>query len=161
GYSAGEALALQALSMGAYYAGDPVDAVALARQAQQIDQADLPGWIARRSNSRLVLALVGSGDVSAARQHCVDALAQARQDADLRRAPLRKARLALGPGPAQAAHERGAAMTMAAAEFVILLATAEPQAPAGYGRLSARERELVSLIAQGNTDAQIASQLYI
>ncbi len=53
-------------------------------------------------------------------------------------------------------------MTMAAAaEFVILLATAEPQAPPGYGRLSARERELVSLIAQGNTDAQIASQLYI
>ncbi len=250
GYRAGEALALQAWSMGAYYSGDPADAVALARQAQQVDRADLPGWIARRSSSRLVLALVGSGDVSAARQHCVDALAQARhaadlashaycvfylgwldlmegriaegwahlresteianregeqlailncedlgghlcaaaqrwaeavtlwaaydvhvhagdwtdppQDADLRREPLRKARQALGPGPAQAAHERGAAMTMAAAaEFVILLATAEPQAPPGYGRLSARERELVSLIAQGNTDAQIAGQLYI
>jgi hypothetical protein len=29
-------------------------------------------------------------------------------DADLSRAPLRKARQALGPGPAQAAHERGA-----------------------------------------------------
>ena len=32
---------------------------------------------------------------------------------------------------------------------------------AGPGRLSARERELVTLVAQGRTDAQIAAQLYI
>ena len=48
-----------------------------------------------------------------------------------------------------------------AAEFVTMLATAEPDAPAGHGQLSPRERELVSLVAQGRTDAQIASQLYI
>ena len=29
------------------------------------------------------------------------------------------------------------------------------------GRLSARERELVRLVAQGRTDAQIAAELYI
>jgi DNA-binding CsgD family transcriptional regulator len=29
------------------------------------------------------------------------------------------------------------------------------------GNLSARERELVSLVAQGRTDAEIAAQLYI
>jgi DNA-binding CsgD family transcriptional regulator len=42
-----------------------------------------------------------------------------------------------------------------------MLATAEPDALAGQGQLSPRERELVSLVAQGHTDAQIASQLYI
>jgi DNA-binding CsgD family transcriptional regulator len=31
----------------------------------------------------------------------------------------------------------------------------------GPGTLSARERELVRLVAQGQTDAQIAAQLYI
>ena len=31
----------------------------------------------------------------------------------------------------------------------------------GRGQLSARERELVTLVAQGRTDAQIAAQLYI
>ena len=31
----------------------------------------------------------------------------------------------------------------------------------GPGQLSARERELVTLVAQGRTDAQIAAQLYI
>jgi len=29
------------------------------------------------------------------------------------------------------------------------------------GKLSARERELVTLVAQGRTDAQIAAELYI
>ena len=33
--------------------------------------------------------------------------------------------------------------------------------PAATGRLSARERELVTLVAEGRTDAQIAAQLYI
>ena len=31
----------------------------------------------------------------------------------------------------------------------------------GLGKLSARERELVALVAQGRTNAQIAAQLYI
>src|SRR5690242_20390537 len=35
------------------------------------------------------------------------------------------------------------------------------EATAGLARLSPRERELVTLIAQGRTDAQIAAQLYI
>jgi DNA-binding CsgD family transcriptional regulator len=53
-------------------------------------------------------------------------------------------------------------MTLAtAAEFLITLATPEPSAPAGHGQLSARERELVTLVARGRTDAQIASDLYI
>jgi DNA-binding CsgD family transcriptional regulator/tetratricopeptide (TPR) repeat protein len=78
---------------------------------------------------------------------------------------LREPRKALGPALARAAEERGAAMTpAAAADFALLLVTGEPDeqtAPAGLSRLSAREQELVTLVARGHTDAQIAGQLYI
>jgi predicted ATPase/DNA-binding CsgD family transcriptional regulator len=78
---------------------------------------------------------------------------------------LRGAREALGPGPARAAEERGAAMSPAtAAEYALLLAAPGPEGPPvppGLGRLSDRERELVTLVAQGCTNAQIAAQLYI
>ena len=37
----------------------------------------------------------------------------------------------------------------------------QPEALPGLARLSARERELVTLVAQGATDAQIAAGLYI
>ena len=42
-----------------------------------------------------------------------------------------------------------------------VLVPAVVAAALGPGRLSARERELVTLVAQGRTDAQIAAQLYI
>ena len=50
-----------------------------------------------------------------------------------------------------------------AAEYALMLTAPGPgPAPApGLGRLSARERELVTLVAQGRTDAQIAAQLHI
>jgi DNA-binding CsgD family transcriptional regulator len=51
-----------------------------------------------------------------------------------------------------------------ATEYVLMLTTSgSPQAPAAPGvvRLSARERELVTLVAQGHTNVQIAAQLYI
>ena len=63
-----------------------------------------------------------------------------------------------------------------AAEYALMLAAAEPQPPGapgaagaagaadavpGLALLSPRERELVTLVAQGRTDAQIAAQLYI
>jgi predicted ATPase/DNA-binding CsgD family transcriptional regulator len=250
GHPAGEALALQALTFGAYYAGNLADAVGYARQAQRIDPAGLPGWIARLSNDHLMLVLLVSGDVSSAWQRGVDGLALARQagdlvsqayclghladmdqlagripqgwahlresteiatrvghplailncedlgghlcsatqrwaeavtlwaaldahtqdggfidmpqDVDRRQAPRRKARQALGPARTRAAEQRGAAMTLAtAAAFLTMLATPESPAPVRQGQLSPRERELVTLVAQGRTDAQIASQLYI
>ena len=84
------------------------------------------------------------------------------RDADRRQAPLRKARQALGPARTRAAEQRGAAMTLTTgAEFVTMLATTEPSAPVRRGQLSARERELVTLVARGRTDAQIATELYI
>ena len=82
GYLAGEALALANLSLGAYYAGDLEDALAWARQAQQIDPAAIPGWIARRCNDFLILVLLETGDLSSAQQCCADGLAQARQAGD-------------------------------------------------------------------------------
>jgi DNA-binding CsgD family transcriptional regulator/tetratricopeptide (TPR) repeat protein len=82
-----------------------------------------------------------------------------------RQGPLREARQALGPDRARAAEERGATMSMAtAAEYVLMLTAADPQPPAaapGPEGLSARERELVTLVARGLTDAQIAAELYI
>ena len=86
--------------------------------------------------------------------------------ADARRDELlHEARQALGPARARAAEERGAAMSMAtAAEYALMLTAPgpqQPQAAPGPGKLSAREQELVTLVAQGRTDAQIAAQLYI
>jgi DNA-binding CsgD family transcriptional regulator len=82
-----------------------------------------------------------------------------------RQEPLREARQALGPGQAQAAEERGQAMSLAtAAEYVLMLTAAGPEPPVaapGLEALSPRERELVTLVARGQTDAQIASQLFI
>ncbi len=95
--------------------------------------------------------------------------------------PLRTSRQLLGPAGTRAAEERGAAMSLATAtEYALMVAVAEPQPtpadegvphrtaaggaaamPPGLARLSPREQELVTLVAQGRTDAQIAAQLYI
>ena len=76
----------------------------------------------------------------------------------------RAARQALGPARASAAEDRGAAMSLAtAAEYALMLTDPGPPQPAapGPGPLSARERELVTLVARGRTNAQIAAELYI
>jgi len=86
-----------------------------------------------------------------------DAEIQRREDA------LRQARQALGPDRARAAGQRGGAMSLAtAADHVLLLTDADPVPAAGVpGKLSPRERELVTLVARGRSDAQIAAELYI
>jgi DNA-binding CsgD family transcriptional regulator len=51
-----------------------------------------------------------------------------------------------------------------AAEFAVLLSapgTPTLDTPLGLAQLRPREQELVTLVAQGRTDAQIAEQLYI
>jgi predicted ATPase/DNA-binding CsgD family transcriptional regulator len=82
-----------------------------------------------------------------------------------RQEPLREARQALGPAHTQAAEERGKAMSLAtAAEYVLMLTAEGPDVPVaapGVEGLSPRERELVTLVARGHTDAQIAAQMYI
>jgi predicted ATPase/DNA-binding CsgD family transcriptional regulator len=89
------------------------------------------------------------------------------QDMNRRIAPAEEARRQLGPDAARAAAERGAAMTaLIVAEYAMLLIAApdEPDRPVAepaVPRLSAREWELIGLVARGSTDAQIAKQLYI
>ena len=82
----------------------------------------------------------------------------------LRRERLREAWQAVGPAQLRAAEERGAAMSLAtAAEYALMLTdpgSPQPAAPVP-GALSARERELVTLVARGCTDAEIAGELYI
>jgi predicted ATPase/class 3 adenylate cyclase/DNA-binding CsgD family transcriptional regulator len=256
GDAAGEAYALYWLATSAAYVGSFQDAEAWLRQAQQIDQADIPGWIGRHCTNALARVLAETGEATEARRYGADALALARRAgalydegdtlltmakldcsagrvaearshlreimelfaqtgaslllinclelcvdlcaatrrwreaitvwaawAAVRRAawihgegqadelaseeefqkPLGEAREALGLTLARAAEERGAAMTpAAAAEYVLLLVTEEPGEPAaepGLPHLSARERELLTLVAQGRTNAQIAAQL--
>ena len=77
-----------------------------------------------------------------------------------------QARAALGPALFVAAEKRGMAMALDTAAQLALMLSAqptarEPEAPPGIPRLSPREQELVMLVAQGSTDAQIASQLHI
>jgi predicted ATPase/class 3 adenylate cyclase/DNA-binding CsgD family transcriptional regulator len=90
-------------------------------------------------------------------RHDTDAEGRRRMDAQ------RQARQALGPDQARAAGQRGAAMSIAtAAEYALLLTAAYPppaQAAPATARLSAREQELVTLVAQGRTDADIAAKL--
>ncbi len=83
-----------------------------------------------------------------------------------RQEPMRRARQALGPRQARAAEQRGASMgQVTAAEYALMLvspgAAGQPPALAGLPRLSARERELVTLVARGQTNTQIAGQLFI
>ena len=82
-----------------------------------------------------------------------------------RERPLQEAIQALEAQEVHAAQERGAAMTLAAAvEFAIMMTgedVPQPAEPQGAGKLSARERELITLVARGQTDAQIAEQLVI
>ena len=80
--------------------------------------------------------------------------------------PMRQARQVLEDTQASVAEGRGAAMSLATAtEYALLLTDPttrrRPPAPAGLGKLSAPERELVTLVAQGRNDTQIAAQLCI
>ena len=154
-------------------AGRPADAAAHLHEAAQIA---LPAgmWFT------ILDVLHGCGYLCAATGRPADAITiwaasetHSRQgevastDADMRRREdaLREARRALGPDRARAAEQRGATMSLAtAAEYALLLTapqSLQPAAPAGPGTLSARERELVTLVARGRTDAQIAAELYI
>lgn len=95
-------------------------------------------------------------------------LIETTRNVDRRQELLRGAAEALGPERMREAEERGSVMTLdTAAEFLLLLAESGRSAagaankPAGLSELSARERELVTLVAGGQTDAQVAQQLFI
>ena len=249
GYPFAQAYATNTLAIAASYAGDPGDAVQLARHSGQIP--GIPRPAARMCGYLLAAFLAEAGDLAAAEQACAATLTQARDAGDLyalgavlpvmadldvqagragdaaahlreaaqlslqtgawfvalnvldgcghlcaitgrpadaitvwaaqetlsrqgafrysdldarREDALHQARRALGVDRTRAAHERGAAMSLAtAAEYVLMLTAPGPQQPQapGLAQLSARERELVTLVARGRTDAQIAAELFI
>jgi DNA-binding CsgD family transcriptional regulator len=113
-------------------------------------------WSAHRAQS----SLVGLGD--------------AAHDVRHREPLVRAAREALDAQRLRAAEQRGAAMTLTAAvDFAVMMtgpSAPVPDRPAPLAvtvtaepgsRLSARERELVALVARGCTDAEIAAKLFI
>ncbi|HEX3960863.1 MAG TPA: LuxR C-terminal-related transcriptional regulator [Trebonia sp.] len=78
---------------------------------------------------------------------------------------MQQIRQVLDPGQLREAQERGAGMTVStAAELAIVVTSSarekSPQTAPGAS-LSPRERELVTLVAQGRTNAEIAARLYI
>jgi DNA-binding CsgD family transcriptional regulator len=107
--------------------------------------------------------------LQAAERGCSEAAGLGTVPANQRRDELmRKAAQTLRPEQSQAAQQRGGAMTLdTAADFLLLLTETDlqtspaPNAPPELSGLSAREQELVTLVAQGLTDAQIAGKLYI
>jgi DNA-binding CsgD family transcriptional regulator len=156
------------LAIAAYYNGDYDGAVQLIRQMQVI--TGMPGQMARQGSLVMIMALIEAGDLAAAAVavHARQQGAPIDANADetrRREEALSEARQALGPARFGAAEQRGAAMSLdTAAEYALRLTDTAPPPPAagpGLGGLSARERELVTLVAQGCTNAQIAAQLYI
>jgi non-specific serine/threonine protein kinase len=253
GDAASELLALTAISLTAYYAGNAAEALDWTRQAQELLPLDLPGDVTRWCIYVLAMVLTGIGELDSARRVCAAGLARSRQVDDLTNlvallevmtdlerlagnpaaagadlceavgvasrighslglaslieqcgylcaatgrcadavtlwaalAADRKRRgrpaepvnedhrarympqieQALEPGQLREAEERGARMPLSAAvELAMMVATEaqeEPREPTLGRLLSPRERELVTLVAQGRTNAEIAARLYI
>jgi predicted ATPase/DNA-binding CsgD family transcriptional regulator len=125
------------------------------------DNLDCCGYLCA-ATGRFAEALTAWAAMLALRRH--DKVPDLPLWARRRDKPLRRVRRALGPARARAAEDRGAAMSAAAAaEYALMLADPGQPQPAtpDRARLSARERELVALVAQGRSDAQIAAELYI
>ena len=157
--------------------GRPADAAAYLREATHL-------MLRTDIRFEMINVLYGCGELCAATGRFADAITawaaldavllqrgrpstgtNLRREDLLRQDALRKARRVLNPDRIRQAEERGAAMNPAtAAEYVLMLTAPGPAPSAGEampGNLSARERELVTLVAQGRTDAEIAAQLYI
>ena len=83
GYPAGEALGLADLSLGACYAGNLENALAIARQARQVDPAAIPGRIARWCTEVAAMVQMEACEANVARSSCTEGLSRARQAGDL------------------------------------------------------------------------------
>ena len=121
------------------------------------------GWLCAATGRYAEAATLWAAYAAHYRQQGI--VGQTPAEARREQAALSKILQALGPARFRAAEERGAAMSLdTAAEYALMLTAPAPPAAAagtGLGRLSARERELVALVAQGRTNAQIAAQLFI
>ncbi|HTU72675.1 MAG TPA: LuxR C-terminal-related transcriptional regulator [Trebonia sp.] len=142
-------------------------ALRIGSRARLLDDLDCCGYLCATTGRRAeavtvwaaVVALQGRGGFSVPSHPDLPEGWLQRQE------PLLEAIRSLGTDQARAAEERGKAMSFAAAaEYALILTATAPQPPSqapGAEGLSPRERELVTLVAQGRTDAQIAAQLHI
>jgi len=130
-------------------------------QAETFDGLDCCGHLCAATGRPADAITMWAASAALSRQHgFTDPPSAVRRRAE----PLDRARHTLGGGRARAAEDRGAAMSVAAAtEYALMLADhrSQPPAPPGPAGLSVRERELVTLVAQGSTDVQIAAELFI
>ncbi|MGO8956669.1 MAG: LuxR C-terminal-related transcriptional regulator [Streptosporangiaceae bacterium] len=131
-------------------------------QLGQIGALDLTGFLCAATQRWADAVTVWAAHAGCLRAYgLLDIPSDARRRQDL----VARASQLLGADIARAAEQRGTAMTVAtASEYALLLTSgnlAKRPAIANVAGLSAREQELVTLVAHGNTDAQIASQLYI
>jgi predicted ATPase/DNA-binding CsgD family transcriptional regulator/transcriptional regulator with XRE-family HTH domain len=112
-----------------------------------------------RHAEALIIWAAASGTTNAAGYALAPAYQRRRRQAES------QAREALGDARTRTAQQRGAAMSLATAtEYALMLTSPGPQpihAPPAASKLTAREKELVTLVAQGLTNAQIAAELYI
>jgi predicted ATPase/DNA-binding CsgD family transcriptional regulator len=172
----GQADALHLMAALAFMTGRPTDAGGRLREAARlavqgsyllrlIDILEEAGYLCA-ATGRYAEA-VSLWSARAAANEAAGLLVDTPQEEGRREPVLREITRALGPQQLKAAEDRGAAMTLAAAvEFAVLMTEQDATAPAlaatsEPGPLSARERELVALVAQGRTDAEIAEKLFI
>lgn len=156
--------------------GRPADARAPLRESARlatrcgfvlrlVDTIDAAGYVCAATGRHAEAVTLWSALLA---QNDATGLADTVEGEHRRAEPLRTAEQALGQARAAAARDRGAAMTLAAAvEFAVMMTeqtdenVREPAAAEESGLLSVRERELVALVAQGRTDAEIAEKLVI
>ncbi len=157
----------------------------IALQAADYDQASGPIseslQIAAQAGDRLRLldCLEDCARLCAATDHPAEALtlwavrrAQGRANempdtpanAQRRDGAVRQARRRLGPEPTEMAEHRGALMSLEAAvelAAAVLESGRREDRPPIASQLTPRERQLLQLLANGHTDAEIASDLFI
>ena len=109
-----------------------------------------------------------AGQLHGVAQAFLDRVGEPWQDPEVRyrQESLEQVRVRLGDEQADLAYAEGVALSVDDAhELARAQLTApgprQPPEPPGLAHLSARERELVILVARGATDAQIAERLYI
>jgi DNA-binding CsgD family transcriptional regulator len=120
--------------------------------------ADEPGLLAWWSRYVLPWLMIQPGNLAAAECTCADALARSHVPRETRNMAGLAAQI--NALLLQASYLRDAAAHLQEAVQVAIPAIPAPAA-GSPGQLSPRERELVTLVAQGRSDAQIAADLYI
>jgi predicted ATPase/DNA-binding CsgD family transcriptional regulator len=169
GDSSNQAFILGNLALVHLLRGDPAAARGPALEALRSVQTDEKSVL---RSSTLYLALyfsaVGQPGTAAVLHGAVDVTGIPAEPLDrrLRDEDRGKLAAALGPQGFESGLRAGRALSSAEQILTYLATAPDPHAqarpePVALAKLSTRERQLITLVAQGNTDAQIAAQLYI